>query len=683
MTPTQSTDAVATPLLELRDLSIDAGSEQLTVVDRVSFSIDPGEIVALIGESGAGKTMIGTAIMGLLNPPMRLAGGEIRYCGQRIDNLSHEAMRSLRGREIATIFQDPMTALNPLFTIGDQLIETLRQHAPIDRGEAHARAVALLNDVGIVGAQKRLHSYPHEFSGGMRQRVVIALALAGNPRLLIADEPTTALDVSIQAQIVDLLKRLAATRKTAILLITHDVGVVASAATRLAVMYAGRLVEVGSTTSVIAKAKHPYSLGLMGSVPAIGVKRRRLRQIDGAMPAPGRIPEGCSFAPRCVFAEPDCRAAKPVLELHDEHLVACRRAGNLGAASIATDDGVAPPPATQWRTAAPDQPLLEVTNLSRRFEVSPPLLNRIVERRGREYLNAVDEVGFTLLQGSTMGLVGESGCGKSTLARCISGLIAPTGGEILLGGKPLTKLSDRRVGGENGVPVQMIFQDPYGSLNPRWTVAQTIGDAVKSFDAAADRAEVTRRIDIALRAVGLSHREASRYPHEFSGGQRQRIAIARALASRPDLLICDEPTSALDVSVQAQVLNLMRDLQDEFELTYLFISHNLAVIAFMADFVGVMYVGRIVELRSAAALFERPLHPYTQLLIDAVPRLSGAPTGRSGVAVEIANPLHRPNGCSFHPRCPMANARCRSESPRLLPAEGGHVACHAVEENRL
>ncbi|MBF2759752.1 MAG: ABC transporter ATP-binding protein [Ectothiorhodospiraceae bacterium AqS1] len=720
-----SDGAARPPVLEVKNLRVEFPTRRgtLVAVDDVSFRIDAGEVLGVVGESGAGKSLTGAAIIGLLEPPGRIAGGEIRFGGERIDTLGREEMRRLRGRRIAMIFQDPLTSLNPLYTIARQLIETIRTHLDIGDKAARKHAIELLSQVGIPDAGKRVDEYPHQFSGGMRQRVVIALALAAHPELIIADEPTTALDVSIQAQIITLLKGLCAERGASIMLITHDMGVIAETADRVAVMYAGRIAEIGAVQQVILGAMHPYTHGLMGSIPMIDRDMDHLVQIDGAMPRLTEIPPGCAFSPRCQEAMPACFSKRPELVRVGESEVSCllfegderamRTRAEAGAAAKASDAeeakvareakndiadrarGLAsagdidrnarscePLPATTEKGAAADI-LLQVSDLARDFDISPPLLNRIFEGSKRSVVKAVDKVDFSIARGRTFSLVGESGCGKSTVARLIVGLYTPSGGRIEFEGRDLAKIE--RQGEIEGIRkrMQMIFQDPYASLNPRWRVDDIIAEPIRAGNLLHGREAIDARIAELLLQVGLSPSDGGKFPHEFSGGQRQRISIARALASCPEFLICDEPTSALDVSVQAQILNLMKDLQKELGLTCLFISHDLAVVRHISDEVGVMYLGRLVEWSDAATIFDDPQHPYTRMLRDAIPDLKMTGQDRTPVAGEVPSPLNPPPGCHFHPRCPHADERCRKEVPQSTIRAGRLVACHAFEEGRL
>jgi len=693
----------AAPLLQVKDLVVEFPTRRgvLRALDGVSFSVAAGEVLGVVGESGAGKSLTGASIIGLLEPPGRIASGGIWFDGQRIDNLDPEGLRRLRGRHIGAIFQDPLTSLNPLYSVGQQLVETIQAHLPVSAHEARERAVALLQETGIAAARERLDHYPHQFSGGMRQRVVIALALAAEPRLIVADEPTTALDVSVQAQIIGLLKRLCRERGAAVVLITHDMGVIAETCDRVAVMYAGRMAEIGPVDAVIHRSAHPYSAGLMASIPDIDGDNDRLHQIDGSMPRLNAIPTGCAYHPRCAHALPRCARQRPELQAVGQGLAACWL---IDAAALAAAPGLDQSPSAiaalrkphggmAWvrdetqacASAVQPQaiaPLVQVRDLARHFDVSAPWLNRMLERQPRQWLHAVDGVDFAIARGHTMALVGESGCGKSTVARLLVGLYQPTRGQVQFDGQD----AHAAFGGRDALAlrrrIQMIFQDPYASLNPRWTVGDVVAEPLLEHALAPTRAAAQEAVVGLLQSVGLGAADLGKYPHQFSGGQRQRISIARALATAPEFLVCDEPTSALDVSVQAQVLNLMGDLQRARGLTYLFISHNLAVVRHVSDQVGVMYLGRLVELAPTRRLFAQPSHPYTRMLIDAIPRMRDHGRERTPVQGEVPNPLQPPSGCSFHPRCPLANARCRSERPVMLNIGGAQVACHAVQEGR-
>ncbi len=668
-------------LLEIRDLVVEFPTRHgvLRALDSVSLQIAPGEILGIVGESGAGKSMTGLATIGLLDAPGRITAGEVILQGQRIDHLSEAELQQIRGRRIGAIFQDPLTALNPLYTVGRQLTETIQRHLKLTERQALARAIDLLKETGIPAAEERIHQYPHQFSGGMRQRVVIALALCAEPSLVIADEPTTALDVSIQAQIIRLLKQACHQRGAGVMLITHDLGVIAETCDRLAVMYAGRVIEQGPVADVIHRPSHPYTAGLMAAIPTLRRQERRLRFIPGNMPRLDAHPPGCAFHPRCAVATEQCRRDRPQLsEVSTSRTVACWHADQAIRTESDTDhreSGVRQQPSAS--------PLVSVEAIGRTFDVSPPWLTRILSGGPRRLLHAVIDAEFEIHQGETFALVGESGCGKSTLARLLVGLDRPTAGAISFDQRPLHETLKTAQARDLRRRIQMIFQDPYSSLNPRWPVHDIIAEPLYEHGLVETSAEARERVVALLIAVGLSPSDQGNYPHQFSGGQRQRISIARALATNPEFLVCDEPTSALDVSVQAQVLNLMQDLQRQRGLTYVLISHNLAVVRHFSDRVAVMYLGRIVEQGDTDDVFYQPQHPYTRLLIQSIPRLEPTTTERLVLQGEVPNPLSPPTGCVFHPRCPHVKPRCMSESPVRRKIGNRIVACHAIEEGRI
>jgi peptide/nickel transport system ATP-binding protein len=567
-------DEAMTLLLDIDGLRVEFASRRgdLVAAKDVSLSVKSGEILGVVGESGAGKSTIGNAAMGLLERPGKVTAGTVTLEGQRIDNLQAEPMRRLRGRKISMIFQDPLTSLDPLRTIAEQLVTTMRTHLDIDEAEARRRAVRLMDQVGIPDPETRVDYYPHQFSGGMRQRVVIALALCAEPDVIIADEPTTALDVSIQAQILDLLRSLVKDSGAGMLIITHDMGVIAEITDRVAVMYRGEVVEEGPTAKILHDPDHPYTKSLISAVPRADVKLDRF----------------------------------PLVELIES-------AGTRKPLDLKT----------HWLGRRSDYaelkgPLLEIKDLEMVFR-SGSLLGR-----GKNEVRAVDGVSFDIRQGETFGLVGESGSGKSTIARLITGIYAPTSGSVAFAGTELTSIRSRRELNRHRRQMQMIFQDPYSSVNPRMRVRDVVAEPIRFHKLAGSRAEMREIVDDLLEHVGLGAKAGAKFPHEFSGGQRQRISIARALATRPRFLICDEPTSALDVSIQAQVLNLLKDLQEELGLTMLFISHDLPVIRQMCDRVAVMSKGRIVEVAETETLFEHPQDAYTRHLLDLMPTIAAA-----------------------------------------------------------
>ncbi|MEW6164454.1 MAG: ABC transporter ATP-binding protein [Pseudomonadota bacterium] len=627
-------------LLSVRDLTVAIGDS--SPVAGVSFDIARGETFALLGESGCGKSMTALALMRLLPSAARIAGGRVAFAGADMCALTEAEMRTLRGGRIGMIFQEPGSSLNPVMTVGAQIAEALGLHDELPAaGVRQERVVELLAAVGIPDPARRAREYPFQMSGGMKQRVMIAMTLAGEPDLLIADEPTTALDVTIQAQVLDLLGELRRARGMALLLITHDLGVVARMADRIGVMYAGQLVEVAPRADFFAAPAHPYARRLFAALPDAAAPRRRLATIPGGVPPAGTRFAGCRFAARCDEALPRCATlAPPWIERTPGHRVRCHLDPERAQSGKKVSAGGT---ATATPAAAP---LLSARGLRVHFPIRRGVLQRAVG-----HVRAVDGVDLELVAGKTLALVGESGCGKTTVGKALLGLLPPTGGDLRWQGAPQAGLEPARM--------QMVFQDPYGSLNPRMRIGEIVAEGRRGMAAP--------EIAALLEQVGLTADMAGRYPHEFSGGQRQRIAIARALAVNPRLLICDEPTSALDVSVQAQILNLLADLQERLGLTYLFITHNIAVVDHLADEVAVMYLGRIVERGTAVEVLRAPAHPYTQALLAAVPRIDGAPGRASGerllVPGDPPSPAAPPPGCHFHPRCPRAQARCRESYP--------------------
>ncbi|MGE0371964.1 MAG: dipeptide ABC transporter ATP-binding protein [Gammaproteobacteria bacterium] len=646
-------------------------------VDDVSFRIRRGETFTLLGESGCGKSMTALSIMRLVPAPAgRIAAGRVLLGGEDLLRLPEAAMRRVRGKRIAMIFQEPMTSLNPVMTVGEQIAETIRRHRGLKGGAVTRLVLELLDAVGIADPAQRQGEYPHQLSGGMKQRVMIAIALAGEPDLLIADEPTTALDVTIQAQVLALLRRLQRERGMAILLITHDLGVVSEMADRVAVMYAGQIVEQSARAQFFADPRHPYSRKLFESLPKIEKRAQPLAVIPGAVPSLARAFTACRFADRCEFAWQTCREVEPRwIRVSDQQSARCHL----------LDSEVAPAPA---RAAAPvvrvadrqrfvDQsaPLLEVNNLKVHFPIQRGLFKRTV---GHVY--AVDDVSFTIGRGRTFALVGESGCGKTTIGKSILQLIRPTAGGVRFEGEELTELGGERLRRRRS-DFQIIFQDPFSSMNPRMLVGDVIEEGMRALDLEPDAARRKARVETLLDQVGLPRDAVRRYPHEFSGGQRQRICIARALAVNPRLLVCDEPTSALDISVQAQILNLLQRLQDEMGLSYLFITHNLSVVAYLADEVAVMYLGRIVEHGTVDDVLNAPKHPYTQALLSAIPVIDQG-TRREVIRLEgdLPSPARPPSGCHFHVRCPHATAQCRAEYPAVTRLGSTHtVRCFLYE----
>jgi peptide/nickel transport system ATP-binding protein len=590
---------------------LDTPRGRVRAVDGVSFELREGECFALVGESGCGKSMTALSLMRLLPEAGRIAGGRIALEERDLLGLPEAAMRSVRGRRLAMIFQEPATALNPVLTVGRQITEVIERHT--DDRDPRKKATELLKAVGIPDPERRFDEYPFQLSGGQKQRVMIAAALAVEPEVLIADEPTTALDVTIQAQILDLLKKLQTERRMALLLITHDLGIVAKMAHRVAVMYAGEIVELADREAFFRAPQHPYSQKLFAALPSPQRRSGELAVIRGQVPPLTQVFERCRFAERCDFVFERCRVEAPALrEPLPGHLARCHLRESSPAAPRVEVSGET----TVFVPRKEERPvLLAVKDLKVHFPIRRGLLRRTVG-----YVKAVDGVSFALREGRTLALVGESGCGKTTTGKAVLKLIEPTSGSVAYAGEELSGLTRAQMRAKRAA-MQIIFQDPYASLNPRLRVSEILLEGMRSLGVLKDDAARLRRLLDLLEEVGLPAEALSRYPHEFSGGQRQRVAIARALAVQPKLIVCDEPTSALDVSVQAQILNLLRSLQNRHGIAYLFITHNIAVVDYLAHEVAVMHEGKIVEHGTVDEVLRRPRHPYTRELLAAVPTI--------------------------------------------------------------
>jgi peptide/nickel transport system ATP-binding protein len=682
-------------LLKVENLQTQFMTERglVKAVDGVSYDIHEGEIIGLVGESGCGKSVSQLSLMQLIpSPPGRIVGGKAIFEGK--DILQYEAngeeMRSVRGGKIAMIFQEPMTSLNPAMTIARQLSEVMQLHLNVDAKEARDRSVELLRLVGIPDGERRVDDYPHQFSGGMRQRVMVAMAVSCNPRLIIADEPTTALDATIQAQLLELMKDIVTRFKTAMVMVTHNLGIVARYAQRINVMYAGRIIESGTVKEIWDNPLHPYTISLLQCVPKMG---RKLAPIEGAPPHLINMPATCPFLPRCRYVTGACDT-EPWTELkhvEGQHYVACPVDTRTACATATTRSGskvsISSSQDTGDESACFDSAMLEraakkpenevvldVRNLQMYFPVTRGLLRKKIAD-----VKAVDGVSFNIRRGETLGLVGESGCGKTTVGRCAQRIYKPTGGEILFEGQDVARLPSSRTKSLKR-RMSVVFQDPYGSLNPRMNAANIVGEPLLVHHLVNGKKEYKEKIDELFLMAGLDPSMTDRFPHEFSGGQRQRIAIARALAGDPSLIICDEPISALDVSIQAQIINLLQELQDrKAGLTYMFISHDLLAVQYISTRVAVMYLGRIVEIANSVDLYENTLHPYSKALLSAVPVPDPhLEEGRERIILEgdVPSPLNPPAGCHFHTRCPMAIPDCRDSVPLLRDVGEGHeVAC--------
>jgi peptide/nickel transport system ATP-binding protein len=661
------------PVLRIADLVVEFPTSHglVRAVDGVSLEVPAGRRIAVVGESGSGKSTLALALLGLIDPPGRIAGGSIETGGVDLVGLSEEQLRGVRGGRVAMVFQDALGSLNPVMTIGSQLREAIELHTGVKGEAADRRAEELLREVGVPLARERLRQYPHELSGGMRQRVMIAMALSSDPRLLIADEPTTALDVTMQAAVMDLLLRLSVERGMAVILITHDLSVVAGFAEEVLVMYAGAPVEHAPIDAIFARPSHPYTQALIRAVPRIGDARSgRLHPIPGTMPSPGTVTTGCRFAARCRIgaARERCLTETPLFAPDGEggqtacHFVEEARATRpLGDGAAAE---VAPPQVS-------GEQLLAATELAKGYR-----------SRGRT-LRAVDAVSFDLRQGESLGLVGESGSGKSTVGRLLLGLTTRDGGSVTFEGEPL-RISGRRLARGQRGRIQMVFQDPGDSLDPLMTVEQIVAEPLLLLGRREGRAG---RVGELIELVGLGPEHRTRRPTQLSGGQRQRVAIARALATNPQLVICDEAVASLDVSVRAQILNLLGDLQTQLGLSYLFISHDLSVVRHVCDRVAVMYAGRFVEVAEVDRLFAAPQHPYTAALLSAVP-VPDPQVERTRERIRLEGDLPDLTaelvGCPFRSRCWKADERCEREAPALIADADGHLrACHHPEREPI
>lgn len=667
-------------LLEINNLTIsthDAETgQQYSLVEELNFTVHKAETLALLGESGCGKSLTALSILKLLPENLQIDKySSVQFCGTELMDLAEAGIRKIRGRRIAMIFQEPMTSLNPVMTIAAQIKEVLKLHLHFTSAQSRKKIIELLDSVGIPDPERTMKNYPHELSGGMKQRVMIAIALAAEPDILIADEPTTALDVTIQAQVLGLLKGLQKKTGMAVLLITHDMGVVANVADRVAIMYAGQIVEVASTEQFFQKQYHPYSQQLLLSMPSLDKRGQVLPVIPGRVPSLKQNFTFCRFSDRCPKAWVDCHDHVPEwLEMDNQRGVRCHLYDTVIPVNQSRHETFRQPSQQQKPQQQLDsaKPILSVQDL----KVYYPIKNGLL-RRTQGYVKAVDGVSFDIPEGQVVALVGESGCGKTSVSKGLIQLVKPSGGRVEfmqqnLNSLPSSELQTIRK------DIQLIFQDPFSSMNPRMLVQQIIQEGLDAYSIGSQEERLTE-VKSLLDLVGLPKDSLYRYPHEFSGGQRQRIAIARALALKPKLVICDEPTSALDVSVQAQILNLLKELQVELSLSYLFITHNIAAVAYLADIVAVMYLGRIVEQGPVNEILQSPKHPYTKALLAAVPNIEikhdlFAETVCMG---EQPSPLAPPQGCYFNPRCKERMPHCTQTYPgKLQLDENRYVHCH-------
>ncbi len=708
-------------VLDIRDLQVSFRSIAGTTraVNGVSLDVRSGEIVGLVGESGCGKSVTIRSIVGLVpSPPALFEDGEIWLRTRRgmTETLSlHKnvkALRQIRGRDVSMIFQEPMRSVHPMMTIGKQITEGILEHEVVDPAEAYERTVEMLDLVGLPNPAAQMNRYAHELSGGMRQRALIALALVCHPQLLLADEPTTALDVTIQAQILELIRDLRERMSMSVLLITHNMGVVANLADRISVMYLGKIMETGTVEEIFREPAHPYTQGLLASMPSLfSQPKTHLQSLRGVVPELAMVPRGCVFADRCPYVMPKCDETPPVVELRADHSVACwlyADGGELQGADAATtktssesDDGtlagslqaveVVPPSKNEQASVAAQTPAtdsgdiqLQIENVALHYPILRGLLRRQVGT-----VRAVDGVDLTIRRGETLGLVGESGCGKTSVGRLVARLVEPTAGQIRFGAdgglEEITHISQKEMKRVRRA-MGMVFQDPLSSLNARMNIRNIVGEPLMLHQVAKGRA-VDDRVGELLEMVGLRAAHQSRFPHAFSGGQRQRIAIARALATEPSFLVADEPVSALDVSVQAQILNLLLTLQQQLSLSMLFIAHDIAVVRHVSDRIAVMYLGKIVELGEAREICVRPVHPYTEALLASIPLpMPGLETLREMPKGDLPDPANPPTGCRFHTRCPYSQPICEEEEPPLrhISGDADHFgACHFQDELHL
>ncbi|MFV2020144.1 dipeptide ABC transporter ATP-binding protein [Micromonospora sp. LOL_023] len=682
------------PLLEVSGLTVSVGSGRNPVhlVEQVDLTVAAGQTLGLVGESGSGKSITCLALAGLLPQGARVTGGSIRFAGEELTGRSSAELTRFRGSRIGMVFQEALSSLNPAFTVGNQIVESLRRHTPMTRRQANERAVELLDLVRIPDPRQRAASYPHEMSGGMAQRALIAMAIAGEPELLIADEPTTALDVTVQLQILQLLGELRDALGMALLLISHDLGVISTMAQQLSVMYAGQVVESGPVGDVFAAPRHPYTSALIASSADVAAKSRRLPVIPGQVPRPGSFPAaGCRFANRCRHVLPQWERQDPPWTVLADGArgTRCGRHAELGLPGTGAVPDPGPPadPADAGRDAEPvsagpgdaelDGPLtdagtvLRIRDLGKQFPVRRGVLGL-----RRVVVHAVDGVDLTVRRGRTLGLVGESGSGKSTVGRLALRLIEPTSGEVTFLGRDLAAMSRGQLRSHR-IGMQMVFQDPYASLDPSMTVGQSIAEPLVVHSRLTP-AERRSRIGRLLERVGLDPSLARRSPRSLSGGQRQRISFARALALEPQLIVCDEPVSALDVSTRSQIVNLIQDIQESEGIAFLFIAHDLALVHHLSHELAVMYLGRVVESGPASRVYAEPAHPYTKtLLASMLTPASHGLAGRTTPTGEIPSPIDPPSGCRFRTRCPSVMQICAEVTPKPVPIPGGGwSACH-------
>ncbi|WP_333647804.1 ABC transporter ATP-binding protein [Lacrimispora sp.] len=667
-------------LLEIKNIEacFKTDGQRVKAVDDVSMYLNPGEIIGIVGESGSGKSVTMMSMLQLISSPGKVTAGKVYIRGDQRNMLDYdqdsEEMRHMRGGKVSMIFQEPMTSLNPVLTIGYQIQENIMEHLKLNKEEAKKRTIEMLKLVNIPDAEERFNYYPQQFSGGMRQRIMIAMAMSSKPMVLVADEATTALDVTTQAQLLEMIRDIAKKTNTAVIIVTHNLGIVARFAERIYVMYSGSVVETTDAKRLFANPEHPYTRALLRAIPRLDdPKDRILIPIDGLPPNPASRPDYCPFYERCEYRMDKCKEQpRPALKENEEgHFAACHLSEEeklVKAEEIAAKEIKKSP-----RIEIGEDICLEVKNVRKYF----PIYKGMVRKKVGE-VKAIEEINFSVRKGETLGIVGESGCGKTTLARCIMRVYKPEEGQIIFNGTDIAVFNDKQM-----YPfrrkLSMIFQDPFSSLDPRQTAESIVGESLLLHKLVKNKEEYNNRVDELFRIVGLDPALKYRVPHEFSGGQRQRIGIARALSSEPDLILCDEPISALDVSIQAQIINLLEELQSKLGLTYLFIAHDLAVVKHISNRILVMYLGRVVEIADCEELYSNTLHPYTKTLLSAVPVADpSVEESRERVPIrgEVPSLTNRPAGCPFHDRCDQAQERCSKEIPELRDVGNRHeVAC--------
>ena len=675
----------STPVLKLEDLAVayKVRGGEIEAVQNVSFEIMRGETHGIVGESGCGKSTVAWAVLNFLGANGYVKRGSIKFQGRELVGVTGEELRLLRGDQIAMVYQDPMQALNPSMRLGDQMSEMLTVHRNMEQKEAEKRCIEMLERVYMPDAANVMKRYPHQISGGQQQRVVIAMALLNNPALLIMDEPTTALDVTVEAAVLDLIAELRRDFDTAIMYITHNLGVVARVSTRVGVMYAGEMVERSTVEEIYKNPRHPYTQGLIRCVPKLGADKAKsvLYPIRGRVPPPNNRPAGCVFSPRCDYVQERCREERPQLrQLTAGSSVRCHFAEEIDASQWIPSDDIKPPSIEVKEVAA--DTILSVDNLKKYYEVQGSSLRDVIGLGEKRYVKAVENATFDLPKGTTLGVVGESGCGKSTLIKTIIGLEETTSGEANFIGFDITDDISKRE--ENLIQeLQMVFQNPDSTMNPSYTVGQQIGRPMQRFKT-TPKDQIRDEVIKLLTAMRLGENYYDRLPRQLSGGEKQRVGIARALASHPDLVLCDEPVSALDVSVQAAILNLLLEIQQEFDTTLIFIAHDLSVVRFFSDQVGVMYLGQIMEIGPAEAIYSPPYHPYSEALLSAVP-IPDPSAAQKHIRLKgnVPSAIDPPSGCRFHTRCPRREMLpdggkiCEEEIPPWREAAEGHrIFCH-------